>query len=242
MALRGNGARGLFSFVALASSLPLTAVGACGGSKSTNPGAADDGSTGSKDAAPAPVDGAPAIPGPGMATLTGSQAFPVASASVGESLTGGCGGSAAPDSGIIPTLSILLTSDGLPNLLCSDAGFPDGGTGYWLDLELATTQAAMGDEVLTQSIVPGTYLIGDEGENDPDLCMLAPGSNAFLQIVTPSLDDAEATAIQGTVVIDTVSASAVTGTFSVLIGGPYGTTDASPPPTLSGAFNATACP
>jgi hypothetical protein len=28
----------------------------------------------------------------------------------------------------------------------------------------------------------------------------------------------------------------------VLMGGPYGTTDASPPPSLTGAFNALACP
>ena len=170
MAPRGKGARGLFSFALLASSFLVTVVGACGGGKSTSPGAAEDGSTGARDAAPAPAEGAPAIPGPGMATLTGSQAFPVASASVGESVTGGCGGSAAPDSGII------------------------------------------------RAATPS------------------------FRIVTPSLDDAEATAIQGTVVIDTVTASAVTGTFSVLMGGPYGTTDASPPPTLTGAFNATTCP
>ncbi|HEY1691670.1 MAG TPA: hypothetical protein VGG39_05895 [Polyangiaceae bacterium] len=200
---------------------------ACGGASGGSPGASPDGGSGS-------------IPGPGTGTLTGSGAFPVGSAQMGESLTGACGGSAAP--GVIPTVSILLTSQGLPAVLCSDAGLPDGGTGYLLDIEIATTQAAMGDEVLTQSIVPGTYEVGDEGEDDPDLCMLAPGSNAFLQIVTPTSGDAVATAISGSVTIDSISAGAVTGTFSVLMGGPYGVADASPPPSLSGAFNATACP
>jgi hypothetical protein len=238
MVLRGTPARGLLSVVLLLAPA-LTVVEACGGSKAS-PGVSADGSA-PKDAASSTDDAA--IPGPGMATLSGPQAFPVGSATMGVSLSGGCGGSAAADSGVIPTVSILLTSQGLPELLCSDAGFPDGGTGYWLDIELATTQAAVGDsEVLTQSIVPGSYVVGDEGENDPDPCMLPAGSNAFIQLLTPTGVDAQGMAITGTVTIDSVSAGAVTGTFSVLMGDPYGRTDAMPPPTLSGAFNALACP
>ncbi|HEY3815961.1 MAG TPA: hypothetical protein VGL81_02265 [Polyangiaceae bacterium] len=234
-------ARGVFSLVVAGSVAALTAVGACGGGSSKNPAAPGDASATSTDGGSTAQDGALSIPGPGMATLNGPQAFPVGSAQLGPSLTGGCGGSIVPDSGVIPTVSILLTSEGLPPLLCSDGTIPDGGTGYWLDLEIATIQAAMGDEVLTQSIMPGTYVIGDEAEDDPDLCMLAPGSNAFLQIATPTSGDALYTAIQGSVTIDSVSEHAITGTFTVLLGGPYGTSDASPPPTLSGAFNATSC-
>jgi hypothetical protein len=224
----------------VAPALALPIAGGCGGSKAS-PGATADGSAG-MDGPSSSKDGALPIPAPGNATLSGPAAFPVGSASLGVSSAGGCGGTAAPDSGVIATLAILLTSEGLPPVLCSDAGVPDGGTGYWLDLEIATTQAATGDGTLTQSIAPGTYVIGDEEQDDPDICMLAPGSNAFLQIVTPTSGDAVATAISGTVTVDSVSAQGITGTFSVLMGGPYGVSDASPPPSLSGAFNATACP
>jgi hypothetical protein len=139
-------------------------------------------------------------------------------------------------------VAILFTAQGLPSLLCSDAGEPDAGAGAWIDLEITTTQAAMGDTELTQSLTPGTYVIGDEGEDDPDLCMLPSGSNAFLQLLTPGGYDAQGLAISGTVTIESISEQGVAGTFSVLMGGPYGYTDASPPPSLSGAFNATACP
>jgi len=208
---------------------------ACGGGHSTGAGGAD---------ATAPGDtGAStdvAIPEAGTATLSGPQAFPVGSASMAASPTGGCGGSGSPD--VIAHVIVLLTAQGLPALLCTDAGPPDAGTGGWIDIEIATTQAATGDQELTQSLGPGTYVIGNEGEDDPDVCMLPPGSNAFLQLLTPGADDAQATAISGTVTIDSLDAKAITGSFSVLMGGPYGTTDASPPPSLSGTFSALACP
>lgn len=210
------------------------AVVACGGSHGTSPGAADGA---------APLDGASdfdgAIPAPGTATLVGPQAFPVGSAQTGSALTGGCG--SQDDAGLSAQLSIVIGAQGLPALLCGDGGFPDAGSGGWIDIEIATTQAIEGTPI-TQALAPGVYVIGNEGEDDPDVCMLPSGSNAFLQILTPGADDATATAVSGTVTIDSVTPSAVTGTFSVLVGGPYGTTDASPPPALSGAFNATACP
>jgi hypothetical protein len=213
--------------------LPLAIV-ACGGSHGSNPG----GSDGS-----APLDGASsfdgAIPAPGTATLVGPQAFPVGSAQTGSALTGGCGGS--DDAGLAAQLSIVIGAQDLPAVLCGDGGVPDAGSGGWIDIEIATTQAIEGTPI-TQALAPGVYVIGNEGEDDPDVCMLPSGSNAFLQLLTPGADDATATAISGTVTLDSVTASAVTGTFSVLMGGPFGTTDASPPPALSGAFNATACP
>ena len=86
---------------------------------------------------------------------------------------------------------------------------PDGGAGEWLYLALATTQAATGASELTESLTAGTYVIGDEGEDDPDVCMLPPGTNAFLEIVTPEGDDAQATAISGTVTLDSISAGSV---------------------------------
>jgi len=153
---------------------------------------------------------------------------------------GACGGGGGSSS-VISQITILLASPGLPSL-CADGGVPDGGPGEWLDLELATTQAATGAAELTESLTPGTYVIGNEKENDPDVCMLPSATNAFLQILTPGGLDAQATAISGTVTLDSVSSGSVTGTFSVLMGGPFGATDASPPPALTGAFNALACP
>ena len=213
--------------------LTFLLLAACGGADKGNPAAADGS---------APGDAGVDIPGPGNATLVGPQAFAVGSASMGAPLTGGCGGGGPANPGVISQVSIILTSKGLAPLLCTDAGEPDAGTGDWIDIEIATAQAAMDTQDLTQSLAPGTYVIGNEGENDPDLCSLPSGSNAFLQLLTPTGYDAQATAISGTVVIDRIDAGAVTGTFSVLMGGPYGYTDASPPPSLSGAFNATACP
>ena len=186
-------------------------------------------------------DSGSGIPGPGMGTLAGPQSFPVASAMMATAPTAGCGGTAASAS-VIPQVGILLTAQGLPSLLCTDAGPPDAGVGGWLEIVIATSQAIAGASPLTDSVAPGTYVIGDEGVDDPDPCMLPNGSNAYIQLLTPGGYDAQATAISGTVVIDSVSATSVTGTFSVLMGGPYGFTDASPPPSLSGAFDALACP
>jgi hypothetical protein len=243
MTRRRRRARGVLLLLPVLAVLAVPAIQACGGGSKATPGAAD--SSTPRDTGTASPDGAgtgvPDIPGPGMATLVGPQAFPVGSALMGIPLTGGCGGGTGPSS-VISQVSIILTSEGLPSLLCVDGGFPDGGPGFWIDLELATNQAAMGDQELTQSLAPGTYVVGDEGENDPDLCMLPQGSNAFLQLLTPTGDDAQSISISGTVTIDSISAQSVTGTFSVFMGGPYGYTDASPPPSLSGAYNATAGP
>jgi hypothetical protein len=218
--------------------LTFPVVQACGSSHAAGPGRAD-GSTPTDSGGGVTSDAA--IPGPGTATLTGPQSFDVGSAQMETSSQGGCG-SGNGGAGVIAQLAILLTSKNLPSLLCMDAGEPDASAGEWLDIELATNQAIAGAAQLTDSLTPGTYVIGNEGEDDPDICMLPSGSNAFIQLLTPTGYDAQATAISGTVIIDSISAGAVTGTFSVLMGGPYGTTDADPPPSLSGAFNATACP
>jgi hypothetical protein len=119
---------------------------------------------------------------------------------------------------------------------------PDASAGYWLDIEVGTSQVASDAPVLTQALTPGTYVVGNEKVNDPDLCMLPQGANAFVQLLTPTGYDAQETALSGTVTIDSIGPSGVTGSFSVLLGGPYGTTDAATPPSLSGTFNAPACP
>jgi hypothetical protein len=224
-------------FCAVVATLAVSVVAACGGGGSQGANTTDGGP---------PADGPSgggfdgAIPAAGTATLSGPQAFPVGSARMGSSLIGGCG--SQNDAGLLATLSILISSQGLPSLLCAtDGGIPDGGPGDWIDIEIGTSQAAQGAPI-TMALGPGVYVIGNEAQNDPDLCMLPNGSNAFLQLLTPSGYDAQAIAISGTVTIDTLTPSTVTGTFSVLMGGPYGATDASPPPSLSGAFNATKCP
>jgi len=223
-------------FCAWVAALAVSVVAACGGGGSQGANGTDGGP---------PMDGASgagfdgSIPAAGTAMLSGPQGFPVGSARMGSSLNGGCG--SKDDAGLVATLSIVIASQGLPSLLCADGGIPDGGPGDWIDIEIGTSQATQGVPI-TMPLGPGLYVIGNEAENDPDLCMLPNGSNAFLQLLTPGGYDAQATAISGTVTIASVTPTAVTGTFSVLMGGPYGATDASPPPSLSGAFNATTCP
>ncbi len=164
----------------------------------------------------------PPIPAAGTATLVGPQAFAVGSALMGPSLKGGCGGQGV-DLG--PSrVSIILTSQGLPSLLCADAGLPDAGTGYWIDIEMASN-------------FPGTYAIG--GTN-PGACEL-PFSSAFLQILTPSGYDAPSIASSGTVTLDSLGAGSIIGSFSALMG-PNGQMSTASQRPLSGTFNAIACP
>src|ERR1700722_8745131 len=144
-------------------------VAACGGARA-NPGAPDGSSP--ADTGIAADDGG--IPAPGMATLVGPPAFEVASATMGIPTSGACGGGGGSSS-VISQITILLASPGLPSL-CTDGGAPDGGPGEWLDLELATTQAATGATELTESLTPGTYAIGDEEEDDPDVCKIGRAS------------------------------------------------------------------
>jgi len=192
-----------------------------------------------------------AVPSPGSATLTGPQAFAVGKAvmvATSGPHAGDCNDKEIP-AGVTPLVQVLIAEQGVPNgdVCISDAGVPEGGAGSFLVLAIATPEWAksVGDPAaapLSQSLVAGTYTISNEHENDEDPCMLQGGGSAYLYLSNLTATDALSIAMSGTVTLESVSAGAVAGRFDVVMGGPYGTADASPPPSLSGSFNATACP
>jgi hypothetical protein len=230
-----------FSFVLV---LPaLAAVAACGSSK-PQPGATgpDSGSTASDSAGPM-YDG-PA-PDAGSAMLEGPQAFPVGSATLFVGMGSGntdCEGKPIP-AGVLPAVTIGLFPKSISAVdVCADVdGGVDAGTGQFLLLQIATPQWAMGTGTLTQSLTPGAFKISNESEDDEDLCMLQGGGTAILGL-GPVGGDSSSIAVSGTVTLTSVGVGAVAGTFDVLMGGPYGTTDGSAPLPLSGSFDALPCP
>jgi hypothetical protein len=145
--------------------------------------------------------------------------------------------------GVIPAVGILFAETGFAaqNICNSTVGYPDGGTNTVLDVEVATAQWATYPGTLTDPLVPGTYTISNEHNDAENLCKLRPGATAFVQIY-PWGAPSSAIAVSGTVTIDSITAGSVTGRFDVLMGGPFGQTDAAAPTPLSGEFNAIACP
>jgi hypothetical protein len=193
---------------------------------------------------PGPVYDGPS-PEAGSATLEGQQAFVVGSATLFPGMGGGntdCEGKPIP-AGVVPAVTIGLFPKSISaSAVCADVdGGVDAGTGQFILLQIATQQWAMGTGTLTQSLAPATYTISNEFEDDEDLCMLQGGGTAILGL-GPLGGDSSSIAISGTVMLTSVGAGSVAGTFDVLMGGPYGTTDGSAPLPLSGSFDALPCP
>jgi hypothetical protein len=156
--------------------------------------------------------------------------------------TSSCGSSNVSGGGFAAAQIVLLQDGNEAALVCSpDGGPPGGNPGSVLDLEIATSQYAAMTTPLTQALTPGSYVVGDEHQNDPDLCMLPTGATAFLQLVGLGASSPQSVSVSGTVTITSVDASAIAGSFNVTMGGPYGQIDGGTP-QLSGSFNATACP
>ena len=72
--------------------------------------------------------------------------------------------------------------------------------------------------------------------------MLPSGATAILQMLQFGLENAQQIAISGTVTIDAVSPTSISGSYSVLLGGPYGGTDGGAPQPLTGSFDTATCP
>jgi hypothetical protein len=245
--------------------LLFSAVGACGGGAAPSGHEAgiegldasatnDANGAGSEAAASdgrypgdAPVHGEASTPAPDTGTLSGALAF-----SVGRVVTaapthspfspgGDCNGTAVETPGVISAAVILFAETGFPaqNICNSAVGLPDAGANTILHIEVATAQWASYPGTLTDPLVPGTF--SNEQTNSDSLCKLRGGGTAFLEIFQWG-DYAQAIAVSGTVTLESIAASSVTGRFDVLMGGPFGQTDAAPPTPLSGTFNATACP
>jgi hypothetical protein len=179
---------------------------------------------------------------PGTGTLSGPSAFPVAWAwmnpSSGEAT--GCGGSnAIPGGGYASTVIDLFENDESA-AACTDGGLNTVKMGRIIDIGVATSEYIAGSAP-TQPLTPGTYVIDNEMQNDEDICMVKAGHNAFLQVLDFAATNAQQIATSGTVTIATVGPHSITGSFFVVLGGPFGQTDAGTP-TLSGSFNAVTCP
>jgi hypothetical protein len=239
----------------------LASIAACGSSGAANGGDAGpdagasasagqqgpDGSLSSTgdDASSSMVaepDGA-SLPAAGQGTLEGNLAFPVGAVVMGF-VTGGCSDlTGDAGAGVVPAVQIALVQAGAASdSICGgSAGSPDGGPDDAVYIGIATAQwAAYSRGTLTESLTPGTFTVGSEHLDDEDLCMLAPGSSAYL-LFAPVRGESLAIAVSGTVTLDTVAGGAVSGRFDVVMGGPFGEVDAGTS-RLSGTFDAVACP
>ena len=216
-------------------------------------GAPDAASDATSDAAPA-LDSGPTDAGPvvdsaatadapaadaGAGALTGPLAFAVAWTRMnpGEPADE-CRADSVASGGFAAT-SIVLAQNDLSSAICGDGG---SVTGALVDLEIATAQYAAGTTPLTQALSPGTYVIGNEGVPDPDLCMLAANTTAILQLFDPfEASGASAIAVSGSVTVTHVDATSIGGSFAVMMQ-PPGSPDASAPQPLSGTFETSVCP
>jgi hypothetical protein len=178
----------------------------------------------------------------GTGTLTGSQAFGVGSV-INVYSAQDCSGNAFADAGVRPAANIFFLPSAIsPSALCDvDAAAPDAGSSIVMALQIATPEWAMyAPAPLTQSLTPGTYTISNEHQDDEDLCMLAPGGTAILLIYPPG-GESLWVATSGTVTLTTVTATSVAGSFHVVLTPQFPDAGVSAP-SLSGSFNAAACP
>ena len=252
--MAGYGGRWL---IAAALTGRLASIAACGGSGTASGGdegpdagvsqQSPDGSLSSTgDDASSSMDAEPGDASPpvaGQGTLEGNLAFPVGAVAMGF-VTGGCSDlTGDAGAGVVPAVQIAIVQAGAASeSICSgSASSPDGGPDSAVYIGIATTQwATYSRATLTESLTPGTFTVGNEHLDDEDLCMLAPGSSAYLLFGTAH-GESLAIAVSGTVTLDTIAAGAVAGRFDVILGGPFGETDAGTS-RLSGTFDAVACP
>ena len=78
---------------------------------------------------------------------------------------------------------------------------PGGNTARILDLEIATAQYAAMTTPVTDALAPGSYVVGNEHRNDPDLCMLPTGTTAFVQLLDPGGGSPASVSVSGTLSI-----------------------------------------
>jgi hypothetical protein len=182
------------------------------------------------------ADGGPPPPPPPAMTDAGNvvsatYGFPVMY-SVFQGGGDPCMGGPPPDGGY-GSLVVLLADFTPPG----DAGLQNGGPvgGHVLRVQITgpsyTGSNEPPDGSAVKPVVPGTYTIGFEGEDDDDLCMLPPGTSAELDVFQYTSDAGaytQAQAVSGSVKLTAVSLGQVEGTFGVVLdkivyadGGPF---------------------
>jgi hypothetical protein len=212
---------------------PLLLLLAACGTSSRSPAAGPRDSGGAADSATPPA---------GTGTLTGAQAFSVGALYYAPS-SQSCAttADAGENPSVIATAYVVLSQQPI-STFCEDAGAADAGSSPVVVVAIATNQAAMDDPTPTQSLAPGSYSIGNEMEDDPDLCMLPMGTNAIVYLEDAAGDDASSLAMSGTVTLTSVSATSIEGSFTAQMGDDYGHVDGGAPQALSGTFHASSCP
>jgi hypothetical protein len=200
---------------------------------------------------PEPDDGGPDAPSVGSGTnmLSGPSAFPVRAAWMDPAEPASQCGADAVTSGGYAATSIVLFENDESSLACADGGLSRGGSGRFVDIQVGTLQyitlqtSSANPPPATQALTPGVYPILNERENQENLCSVPVTTPiSVLEVQQFGLYDAQQIAISGTVTIESVGPRSIVGTFSVLLGGPYGQTDGGPGQPLSGSFGTTACP
>jgi len=200
---------------------------------------------------PEPDGGGPDVSSVGSGTnmLSGPSAFPVRAAWMDPTEPASqCGADAVIGGGYAAT-SVDLFENDESSLACADGGLSRGGSGRFIDIQVGTLQyitlqtSNANPPPPTQALTPGVYTILNERENQENLCSVPVTTPiAVLEVLQFGLYDAQQIAISGTVTVESVGPRSIVGTFSVLLGGPYGQTDGGPGQPLSGSFGAAACP
>jgi hypothetical protein len=171
--------------------------------------------------------------------LSGSYAFPVSYALI-DSKTPNlqCGDTTALPAGGYASF-VLWLSDVDP---FDDAGNPLGylpAGAHLVRIELAGPGATTPLDAGPVAVMPGTYTVGFEGQNDDDLCMLPAGASAILDVFDFSADSSytQATAASGTVTLTSVVTGQIQGSFAVQLSqSPFRVTQPTFP--FSGSFDA----
>jgi hypothetical protein len=159
-----------------------------------------------------------------------------------------CGADAVTGGGYAATSIDLFENDEF-SLACVDGGLKRAGSGRFIDIQVGTLQyvtlqtSSANPPPPTQVLTPGVYPILNERENQENLCSVPVTTPvAVLEVLQFGLYDAQQIAISGTVTVESVTPRSISGTFSVLLGGPYGQTEGGAGQPLSGSFGAAACP
>jgi hypothetical protein len=209
------------------------------GTSGTGPDASADGAT-DVTASDAPGDSTTASDG--GTTLTGEQAFPVRYTWMDTALPSQeCGGTGRTLDGGLAAAAVDLFDTDVSAVACGDGGT---ATGRVVELGIATTEWAGGKTTgLTQSLGPGTYVVGDQKVPDEDFCMIPSGATAWMQVLTfddAGVPSADWNGTSGSVIVTTLDGTSVAGTFAVQLGDPNGSS--ADGGTLSGTFSAAICP